>query len=267
MRETPKIFLNKLRNIFCRFFDRKMTYFVRDSREERNTFLFTNVPFETILLYDDAPHYSYHKVVVHDEEFLDDFYTIFPLLKDTDCIIDIAEFTVGLTDKMVPDLSNESPDPEKPIMHPELETAVLSKEGESVRLYVGETVSRTIGTLLIAQDVSAYWGYFKLGQLSDPNPFICPTNGLDMSEKYTIWTVPVGENRETKIILYPGYNIPSVAKYQMASKDTGTISIRLGREGLSYLVSYDYHGALLDATGTQPGQRWYMLHTQPNNKE
>ncbi len=266
MRETPKIFLNKLRNIFCRFFDRKMSYFVRDSREDRNTFLFTNVPFETILLYDDAPHYSYHKVVVHDEEFLDDFYEVFPMLKDTDCIIDIGEFTVGLTDKMVEDPTKQSEDG-KPVLHPELETAVLSKEGESIHLYVGENVSRTIGTLLSPQDASAYWGYFKLGLLTDPSPFICPTEGLDMSEKYSIWTVPVGEDRMTKIILQPGYNIPSVAKYQKASKDTGTITIRLGRDGLSYLVSYDYHGALLDATGTQHDQRWYMLHTQPINKE
>lgn len=238
MHETQKEFQEKLQNIFCRFFNRKMTYFVRDKSKERDVFLVTNVPLETILLYDGAPQYSYHRMQIHDEAFLDDFYESFPLLKDADAIVSIMELTKAV---------KNSPD-----------GFTLSTEGTEIHLKAKGETDYLVGNLLMTSEIGTYWNYYNAGILMDDDRKECPIGNDPITEKFTIWTVPIGD-LSVKIILYPGYNIPDLGRYQKASKDTGKLQVSMGREKWSYLVNYQYDGTLLSSTGSQHGQRWYLL--------
>lgn len=238
MNYEPKPFVEMFQNLFCRFFGRKLRYLLLDNRQEKDIFLMTNVPYETILVYDDSPKYSYHKLIVKDTAFLDDFQDRFPVLFKTLAVVDILKIATLLKPETLS------------------QTAFRVRDGiVFMRVLDDET---DVGLELIPMDADSYWSYFKAGKLPDGDVWHTTLTASDLSGKELIRTVSPDE-KSMNIILQAGVNIPALNTYAKAAKDKDEVTLQIGRVDDTYLVSYFYDGNKVSATGTQHGQRWFIL--------
>ena len=166
-----KYFINNLKLLFSSLFARQMTQIVIGCPvygERDDVFIFTNVPYDDIEIYESDPEKYFHEVTVKDRQLLDQLYLLFPVLKECTLLFDSRLFMSGF---------NKST---KNILD-----AKLYLSGQGLVFECGE-ISVTCGRLLSAFMADQYHKIFQTGLPPEEDPILIGLDGDELKDKSTI---------------------------------------------------------------------------------
>ena len=260
-----KEFLKKMKLIFYQLFNRKLPFVIFEKMDPSidESFIipewyFTNVDYETILMYDAKPDYFYGKVQIFDTEFANTFYTLFPLLKNESCFIRVVDFVSALS---------KDEDITQCTLTSSMSNIVLTYHDK------GNLVSKYVGVKLLDVDVEMYKKVWWSGVIRSDFPYRKFMGVEDLKEDKFILPIEDGEKtpkhipRQTKMIVQVGLTVPSLPIFLKNTKLTDDISqhcvIEAGYDGDSVITETKYVAdRLLACIITQPSQRWFVRHNQ-----
>lgn len=256
---NQKDFLKLLKAIFYQLFNRKLPFVVFE-REDPNAlnfmphWLFTNVDYETMLMYDAKADYFYHELRFFGDDFTGQFYQLFPLLRSTSCLIRVVDFLSSLSKA------------------DDIEQCSLNKINSNIVLSYPEkgiTVDKLVGVALLDIDVEMYRKLFESGLIQSPfaaRKFLEPE---DLANDKFIMEVDDGESvlehlhpRQARIIVQVGLTVPSLPTFLKNVKLDDPLPqhcvLESGYDGDSVLVNSKYSNNIFSCIGTQPAQRWFV---------
>ena len=258
MNYTDKEFLTIGKAIFYQLFSRKMPYvIIRHDSVYNDTFIFSNVDDKTMLLYDENPEYCFHKVVVHDKKFLEDFYARFPDLAVKTCYIRVVDFFATLSKSK------------------DLNDAKLELDNETILMTYAETSKLTdakeifkapVGILLSELEADMYYQIWQSGIIRSDDPYIYSLDKDDFTDEESKYLLlqDIGHPTEqmkaqhAMVILNPGLNIPTLHSFMKAMKNQCPyVRILTGYDVNCLVQNYEYETPLLTSYGTHPAQRWF----------
>lgn len=252
-----KEYLKKMKLIFYQLFNRKLPFVVFDrfipEEDPFPAWLFTNISYESILMYDAKPDYFCANVLMNDKEFYTTFYQLFPLLQNTPCVIRIVDFLSALS---------KADDITRCSINRIMDEVVLTYMEKD------QTVDKTIGTCLLEIDVEMYKKIYTSGIIPSVLPARREFRAEDLKEDKFIIEMDDGDEtpehipRKARIIIQVGLTIPSipmfVKNYKENDPDANVCELVTGYDGDSVLANARYHNNLLSCTITQPAQRWFV---------
>lgn len=265
-----KEFLKMMKAIFYQLFNRKLPFVVFERSYPTDLsfvpkWLFTNVDYDTILMYDSKPDYFYQEMTLLDDDFQNKFYTLFPLLKSVSCLIRVVDFVSSLskaTDITQCSLNLISND-------------IVMSYPEKDRI-----VDKVIGVHLLDIDVEMYRTIYASGLIQSSFAARKFLTADDLSRDKFIMEVDDGESvlehphpRQARIIVQTGLTVPSLPTFLKNIKLEGPLAqlsqqcvLESGYDGDSVLVNSKYSNNYFACIGTQPAQRWFV-HLNQINKE
>ena len=265
-----KEFLKVMKAIFYQLFNRKLPFvvFERSYPTDLNfvpKWLFTNVDYDTILMYDSKPDYFYQEMTLLDDDFQDKFYTLFPLFKSVSCLIRVVDFISSLT--KATDLTQCSLN----LISHEIVLSYPEKD---------RIVDKHIGVHLLDIDVEMYRTIYASGLIRSSFAARKFLTAEDLAKDKFIMEVDDGEAvlehphpRQARIIVQTGLTVPSLPTFLKNIKLGDTSSqlsqecvLESGYDGDSVLVNSKYSNNYFACIGTQPAQRWFV-HLNQVNKE
>ena len=243
-----------LRAIAYQLFNRKLPFIVFSGNASTlDEWLFTNVKYETLLVYDSKPEYYYQNVSIKNTEFLTQFYQYFTILLTTPCIVRVVDFLSALSkidDLKVCGMRIDDSD---------IVVTVPTPTGP---------IEKSIGEVITKIDAESYKAYWKSGLVTSPHPYrhqLCysdlntSTDGAFGIEVPDSDQDPNHTPRTTLILLHSGLSYPTLDMFNKATKLTGTdFTLVSGYDGDTVLINITYDCELLSSVGTQPSQRWFV---------
>lgn len=258
MNYSDKEFLAIGKAIFYQLFSRKMPYVVIQHDSVYNdTFMFSNVDNETMLIYDENPKYCFHKVVVHDKKFLEDFYERFSILSTYTCYIRVVDFFATLAKNK--DLNDAKLEVENEIIYmTHVETSKFSD--------AKETFKSPVGILLSEIEADMYFHIWQSGIVKSDDPYMFMLDKDEYTDDESKYIVLQDIAHPTEkipaqhavVILNPGFNIPTVHSFIKSMKNQNPyVRLVCGYDVNCIVQNYEYETPLLTSYGTHPAQRWF----------
>lgn len=241
--------------VFYQLFNRKLSFVVFTGDESKsNQWLFTNVDYETILAYDSNPDYFYSLVEIKDKNYLDKFYTLFPILKSTACLIHVVDFLSSLS---------KSTGSEPCRMTRRRNEIILSYSDKDNNI-----IEKVIGTCLLDIDVDMYYTLWKSGLIQSDHPYTRLYTYTEITEIDGRAILKVKDSdgqdnhvpREVPIVVQFGQMIPHLSMFlKNMAKANQTFTIYAGYDKDSVIVNAYYNTDFLTCVTTQPAQRWFVM--------
>ena len=251
---SDKEFNTTSKAIFYQLFNRKLSFVVFTGDEKKyHKWLFTNVDYKTMLVYDAKPDYFYSRVKIKDKKYLDKFYTMFPILKTTPCLIQVVDFLSALS--KVKDMST---------------CEIKRKRNDIVLLYLDNEnmVEKIIGCVLQDIDVDMYYTLWDSGLIKSNHPYSKMYTYSEINEVDGRAILMVNDSdgfaedhdpRTAPIVAQFGNMIPHLAMFlKNMSKESQSFTICAGYDKDSVLVNAHYDTDFLSCVTTQPAQRWFI---------
>lgn len=241
--------------VFYQLFNRKLSFVVFTGDEKKyHQWLFTNVDYKTMLVYDAKPDYFYSLVTIRDKKYLDKFYTLFPILKTTPCLIQVVDFLSSLS--KIEDMSTCQ-------MKRVRSDIILSYSDKN-----NNVVEKPIGTVLEDIDVDMYYTLWETGLIKSNHPYskIYTYSEINEIDGRAILMVNDSDGcdkdhdpRSTPVVAQFGNMIPHLAMFlKNMSKESQSFTICAGYDKDSVLVNAHYDTDFLSCITTQPAQRWFI---------
>ena len=252
----PKDFMKKAKLIFYQLFNRKLPFVVFDATSFDRvvpTWLFTNIDYETILMYDSKPDYFCSSVMILDKEFAATFYELFPLLRQVPCIVRVVDFLSALS---------------KATNLTQCSLNLVMNDIVLTYIERDHTVDKVIGTKLLDIDVEMYKKVYESGIIPHVLPGERVFKAEDLQEDKFITTVDDGAAaeghvpRQVRVIIQVGLTVPCLPLIVKNDKETDpkdqSCTLRTGYDGDSVLSESHYISPLVCCHTTQPAQRWFV---------
>ena len=258
---TDKKFNACSKAVFYQLFNRKLSFIVFTGNEESyNKWLFTNVAYETILMYDSKPDYVYSLVTIKDEDYLERFYTVFPLLKTTACLIYVVDFLSTLS---------KVPDTSKCTLKQNREDIILEYTSND------EVVEKIVGRSLLDIDVDMYYTVWKSGLITSNHPYsrLYEFSEIKEVDSRTILRVMDSDGsdqfhppRNASTVVQFGYMIPYLSMFiKSIPKQSQEFTILAGYDKDSVILNAHYDTDFLSCITTQPAQKWFVAKQNNSN--
>lgn len=250
---TAKEFMTISKAIFYQLFNRKLSFVVFSGDESKsNEWLFTNVGYETILMYDSNPDYFYSYVVIKNKAYLDKFYEYFPVLKSTACLIRVVDMLSTLS--KLDDISKCS---------------VQRRHNEIVMVYTDndEEVIKPIGVHLMDIDVDMYQTLWRSGLITSEHSYSKEYTYMEITEVDGRTILHVSDSdgsdehlpRRATVVVQYGFMLPSLSMFLKNMSDQNqSFTVCAGYDKDSVIVNARYDTDLLSCITTQPAQRWFV---------
>ena len=249
-----KEFEKLLKAICYQLFNRKLMFLIlKGDPLLKHHWLFTNVDYNTMLIYDNKPEYYYQQVEIQHNEFVAEFYRLFPALLNTPCILRVVDFVSTLS--KISDLSTCS---------------IIAYESQVMLNYPTPdgSVEKPIGIVMSDLDVETYYRFWSAGICKSDHTAKQTLNYPDLKEDTDgatgVWVAdcqddPNRQPRKALAVLHKGLLVPSLDQFTKAIKDAPTTFIvKSGYDGDSILINTEYLCSLLCTYGTQHAQRWFV---------
>lgn len=261
---SDKEFNTISKSIFYQLFNRKLSFVVfTGNKSLYNKWMFTNVDYETILVYDSNPDYFYSLVTLKNEKYLDKFYTLFPILKTTPCLIRVVDFLSTLSKAK------------------SLNDCIIRKDRNNIVLSYTDkdniVIEKIIGCCLLDIDVDMYYTLWKSGLITSEHPYLKSYLFTELQEIGGRSIVQVfdsnGEDnhnpRKVSAVVQLGYMVPNISMFlKNMSEQNQSFTISAGYDKDSIIVNGIYDTDLLSCITTQPAQRWFIMkHNSKNTQE
>lgn len=257
---TDKEFNTDSKAVFYQLFNRKLSFVVFTGNVSNyNNWLFTNVDYETILTYDSNPDYFYSLVIIKNEKYLEKFFSLFPILKTTPCLIRVVDFLSGLSKA------------------PELSVCEIKRKMHDIILSYKDkddnVIEKTIGCILLDIDVDMYYTLWKSGLITSDHPYSKLYAYSEINEVDNRMILKVmdsdGEDsshsaRSVITVVQQGFMIPYISMFlKSMPKQNQSFTILAGYDKDSVILNASYDTEFLSCITTQPAQRWFV--TKQNN--
>lgn len=253
---TDKEFNTDSKAVFYQLFNRKLSFVIFSGEEEKqDKWLFTNVDYETMLVYDSKPDYFYSLVTIKDKNYLDKFYKMFPILKTTASLIYVVDFLSTLS--KIQDMSTCS---------------VSRRRNDIVLSYADKdnaVIEKVIGIALLDIDVDMYYTLWETGLIKSDHPYskLYTFSEIQEVEGRTILSVFDSDGtdgrvpRKAPMVAQFGYMIPHLSMFlKNMSKQNKSFTICAGYDKDSVIVNAHYDTDFLSCITTQPAQRWFIIN-------
>ena len=255
-----KEFFNTLKAIFYQLFSRKLMFvvFTGDPNKE-DQWLLTNVDIETMRVYDESPAYHFAVLNIKDKDFLHEFFKRFPVFKTISCIVRVVDFCASLAKADV--LSDCTVDGNYDIL------TVTYPEKNKLCEELVEKQTKEIGYVIPDIEVEMYYNTWKSGLVTSEDPYskVLDEEQIFQDDK-TIMLVQnkkVGDEKSpikyALVILQTGFLVPTLIPFCKAIKgQTKSITLQVGYDLNTVMLTTIYDTPLLKAVITQPSQRWFV---------
>ena len=258
MNYDNKKFVTLLKAIFYQLFSRKMQFVVFNGDPSKSqTLMFSNVPLETMLVYDDSPEYCFHEVMIRDLDFVADFYKRFPILKNHPCFIRVVDFLSTFT---------KNKDIDKSVMAIDDEDITLSYDTVDSTTKEETTTVNSIGSIITPVEADMYTNVYRSGKIVSDDPYSIKINksevGDDESKVMLVNDIAHPTDKFPSqcalVILQPGFNVPTLNSFCKAVKESEEFELLAGYDKNCIILNCVYDTTLLKSYGTHPAQRWFV---------
>lgn len=254
MARKPKETTNdeKLKLLFSSLFARKMNYAV--FRKGGGSILFTNISMDEALLYEPNVEQYIHSVTIKDEAFSEWLYNEFPLLKDSNCLLDVRAFMTGVNK----------------IKNGEI---MLLEDSGTISL-IGDEQQYECGTTVTDDTVNIYWSIFtgmnsgfewKTFRQMDPS---------EVTGNLTVMDVRLNDSdgmisNTFKVYMSQGNDLPHMGEFAKKYKEPIYLELVTCTNNKAIKVKYQMMSDFVDVESVCPAMYWFpnLIPTKPKNKE
>ena len=254
MKHDPKIFLQKLKLYFTTLFARTMPKAIFGTPDLKdNQILFSNIDLEEAELYTPDPEYFIHLVSLKDEDFVNDLYEQFPLLKKAIVLLFMDQFFAAVNKH-----------------DGELKQIQLIHKDDTVIVLVctnGSMHGVTCGKVISSYQASRYLDIFKSGTIDKETSVSVPlTNKISLDDKLTVLDLGklFNDSNDTyTCALLNNQSTISVKEFlKKAEIKNFTHAVLSIRQGSSVKLNIWFSCPVLDVISTQPAVVWFPHNTK-----
>lgn len=257
MKLTEKEFKDYLKLTFSSLFARRMPIVVFGCPGTHDQqFFASNIPLIDMELYEPKTLYYIHKVILKHEDFVNDLFELFPILKTSVVLMDTRPFMAFLNKQKT------------------YEGIELIKNQEN-ELYLTATIgdspvikSPIVGTLISEHQAFMYRDLFDSGVVTSEEPFVCDIidetfthDDICPVPTITVYNKSFNTCRELlkgKVPVQEGMSFVALKEFMKNSKTTGDfLTCTSGAINKAAKVSFRFVSDFVIVESVQPAARWY----------
>ena len=254
MKNEPKLFLQKLKLYFSTLFARSMTKAIFGAPDLKdNEILFTNIDLIEAELYTPDPEYFIHRVTLKDDDFVEDLFEVFPLLKNGIVLLYTDKFFSAIN-KNTGDLCDIK------LVNKESKVLLSAKLDEA-------TVETECGEIISSYQATRYLDIMQSGSINKSTSVSTKLNNrISLEDKLTI--LDLGKlfndlDGDYTCALLNNQSTISVKEFiKKANVTNYTHSVMSVREGDAARLNVWFSCPLVDVVSVQPAVVWFPKQTK-----